>query len=168
MFKNKATIPLKDILGFCDELGREIDELKGDIADEFGAEWKMTAQEMAIERLPSGADNTYVNSFVSQRVAGTADSVRMELRNVHQWAEAVEGGTNPHKIPFESRKNLRITKVLPPGPSDYKTKYENTLIYRTKVKHPGARPFWIIRDSLRETEKKKKKIINTAFWKRGW
>jgi len=131
-------------------------------------------------RLPSRGGGSYGRSHNTRIYHDPVGSMGLsvgEAYNNHQWAQAVEFGTEPHEIRAKTSAGMKIDRVLPirgggrganPIPP-YGTKYNYLkppkIAY--KVEHPGGRSFLIYTDTFKRLVTQMRGILRRAF-KDNW
>lgn len=145
--RREARIKLSELPKFFgQELPMAINEFMNELVDESKKEMTRFATDYAKRRLPSGG-GSYLGSikFTKQRrrkdVIGT-------LYSDHEWAEAIEHGTQPHIIESQPGKAMSFRKKLPKNAGRY-AKYIEEDVVVTRVQHPGARAFHVFENTAR-------------------
>jgi len=92
------------------------------------------ARRLSRERLPSGG-GSYLKRWRKESPSRVGFEFCSAIVNNHQFARAVEEGTRPHRIEHAWGKNM-------------------------VVMHPGARPFWINRDTAEIMRRLFPRIMN--------
>ena len=166
-----ATISLEQLPAFFEELN---EVLQKEVLTEIIRGSRLTlirkARGLARERLPSGGGSYPRTIRWRDEPRGMADhTLHGSVYSNHQWAEAIEYGTRPHDIPTGGSTPMWIEDVLPAGTgaTDW-VRYNQTGIYRRKVRHPGARAFNIFRDALIHMTRRWRGIMNRALRRAGF
>lgn len=136
---------------FMEEYLDQFDQLKEELARTVTRVTIRYARKLARERLPSKG-GSYVRTITAKR-NNIGDGFTLDFFSDHQWAEAIESGTRPHEI-IAHNNVLTINTFLEQDPAGvanagYGIGYAHVTpsVKAYEVQHPGARAFWIFRDT---------------------
>jgi len=167
-----------DVDRFTKDLETFIDDVRVEFVNDGTFSARRRAEWLTPRRLPSRGGGSYGRSHGTRIHHDPKGSLGLsvgEAYNNHQWAQAVEFGTEPHEIRAKTATGMKIDETLPtrgggksqPPTPPYGTKYLRHKPPKVayKVSHPGGRSFLVYTDTLKGLNWRK--ILRDAF-KKYW
>jgi len=151
-FQVHAEIPVDKLSGFFGDLEQAIDDWKEELMRQFKNVSRTYSFNLSKTRMPSG--DSYRGHIKWRRVLKTRWQIVSELYNDHQWARAVERGTEAHPITSDKLMTaypmlVKAKVATAHGTRGYGTRYGGRKAYGYFFDHPGTRAFHIFRDTAR-------------------
>ncbi len=176
----------KDVDVFIEDIEKALDNTRIETVNQATHNASRYATWVTPRRLPSRGGGSYGqrhNTRIHHDAVGTMGLSVGEAYNDHQWAQAVEFGTESHEIRAKNPLGMRIEQVLPirgggkglPPTPPYGTKYVRTTpgkkmgsaIAMYVVQHPGGRSFLIYTAAFDRLVGMLGSIMRKAF-KQNW
>jgi hypothetical protein len=163
---------------FIGDLEQSIDKTRIDFVNQATHDSSRHATWLAPRRMPSRGGGSYGrshNTRIHHDAVGSMGLSVGEAYNNHEWAQAVEWGTEPH-VEIAKKGVMRIKKVIPgyfkgrdintvPYGVKYETKRPPLEVH--KVEHPGTRRFLIYTDTFNRLVGKTIPMLKRIF-KNNW
>jgi len=161
-FEVHVEVPIEELQEFMGDVEDAIDEWMEGTLEAQGRWSTKYAKGIARWRMPDGGG--YIRKIKWRQVKKGPTELIGEVYNDHQWAQAVEEGTKPHKISSDKTMRAKPTLAVQGGKSrKWGTKYGGPVIYGRTFNHPGSRAFHIFRDTRAYILAVSNRIVEEVF-----